>query len=117
MAQRIAATVNKPYPRRVQLNLPLNLPGPLSSPTMGLFDPRRDCRVYNAGRLMTVESFAWDGLNNRYLLFVTEDLIFTLPTQIIHHVPSPPFEVEGNPDLFDLTPGDNPDILAAVGGP
>lgn len=111
MLYGIYAQVNRPYPRRVQLCLG-SLQGPLSSPAQGDFDPGRDLRVYNGGELKTIESSAWDGLNNRYLMFLTTDLDFDLPTQVIHHIPSPPFEVESNPTLLMITPGQDPDILA-----
>lgn len=107
----IFAVVNRPYPNRVQLNLG-TLPGPLLNPSLGDFDPRRDIQIYNDGKLMTVDSFTWDPKGNRYLIFLTEGLNFDAVTQVIHHVPNPAFEVEGNPDLSLLHEGQNPDILA-----
>lgn len=107
----ITATVNRPYPNRVQIHLG-TLPGPLLNTRLGDFDPRRDVTVYNGGRRMVVDSFTWDPRGNRYLLFTTEPLDFSAVVQVIHHVPNPPFEVEGNPDLFLLQPGQDPDILA-----
>lgn len=108
----ITVLLNRPYPLRVQLCLG-GLTGPLLNPALGDFDPRRDLQIYNDGKLMTVDSFTWDPKRNRYLMFLTESLNFDAVTQVIHHVPDPPFEVEGNPDLALLQPGQNPDILAA----
>lgn len=112
----IAAMVNRPYPRRVQLTLGTDLQGPLSSPVLGAFDPRRDLRVYNDGELKGIDSFSWDGLGNRYLLFLTSDLNFDALTQVIHHIPSPPFEIEGNPELGVVSFGSDPDILMSDEG-
>lgn len=110
------AMVNRPYPRRVQLCLG-NLQGPLASPATGEFTPSRDLRVYNGGERKYIESSAWDGSGNRYLLFLTSDLDFGAVTQVIHHTPNPPFEVESNPALLMVTPGQDPDILSgAVAG-
>lgn len=107
----ITATVNRPYPTRVQLHLG-TLTGPLLNPKFGEFDPRRDLRIYNGGRLMTVDSFTFDPVANRYLIFLTKDLDFDVVTQVIHHVPTPPLEVEGNPELFLIQSGNTPDIVA-----
>ena len=106
----ISAMVNRPYPRRVQLRLG-TLRGPLSSPSAGEFNPTRDLRVYNGGERKIIESTAWDGAGNRYLLFLTTDLDFEAITQVIHHIPNPPFEAEGNPTLLMVTPGQDPGIL------
>jgi hypothetical protein len=107
----ITATVNRPYPTRVQLHLG-TLTGPLLNPRFGEFDPRRDIRIYNGGRLMTVDSFTFDPAGNRYLIFLTKGLNFDVVTQVVHHVPNPPLEVEGNPELFLMQGGTNPDIVA-----
>ncbi len=82
--------VNRPYPRRVQLVLG-TLIGPLKSLSLGAFDPRRDLQIYNGGTLLTIESVAWDGPANRYLMFLTTDLNFDAVTQVIHHAPTSPF--------------------------
>ena len=107
----ITAVVNRPYPNRVQIRLG-TLPGPLLHAIHGSFDPRRDVAIYNGGKKMSADSFTWDPKGNRYLVFLTEALDFNAVTQVVHHVPNPPFEVEGNPDLFLLHAGQNPDILA-----
>ena len=112
----ITAVVNRPYPNRVQIRLG-TLPGPLLHAIHGSFDPRRDVDIYNDGKKMSADSFTWDPKGNRYLVFLTEALDFDAVTQVVHHVPNPPFEVDGNevdgnPDLFLLHAGQNPDILA-----
>ena len=114
----ITAVVNRPHPNRVQVRLGSDISGPLFSITLGMFDPRRDLDVYNGGRPMTVSSYTWDPVRNRYLLFLEEELDFDYPVQVIHHVPNPAFlEYDENPDLHQLSLGQNPEILAdpAVG--
>jgi hypothetical protein len=104
------AQTNQPYPNRIQLVLapfvgPFVQDGPL-----GDFDPRRDLEVYVDGVREVIQTFSFDATNNRYLLFMQNTINLTGTIQIIHHVPSPPFQFQTNPPLFDLTPGDSPGI-------
>ena len=115
----ITAVVNRLHPNRVQVRLGSDISGPLFSITKGMFDPRRDLDVYNGGRPMTVSSYTWDPVRNRYLLFLEEGLDLDLPVQVIHHVPNPAFaEYDENPDLLQVSLGRDPDLLAdpTVGG-
>jgi hypothetical protein len=104
------AQTNAPYPNRIQIVLapfvgPFVQDGPL-----GEFDPRRDLQVYVDGVLQPVQTFSFDETNNRYLLFMQNAINLQGVIQIVHHVPSPPFQFQTNPPLFDLTPGDSPGI-------
>lgn len=107
----ITAVVNRPYPNRVQLLLG-TLPGPLLHVSYGTFDPRRDVDIYNGGMKMTVDSFTWDPKGNRYLIFLTEALDFNQITQVIHHMPNPPFVGESNPTLKNLALGGHPSFVS-----
>ena len=103
--------VNRPHPFRLQLIL-VGLMGPLASPSLGAFDPRRDVTIYNGGSPMGVSSYTYDPARNRYLVFLQAPLDFDRPIQVIHHVPSPPFaEEEGNAVLSEVAPGHDPDLL------
>jgi hypothetical protein len=102
------AETNAPFPNRIQIILnpligPFTQDGPL-----GQFDPRRDLQVYVDGVLQPVQTFAYDANNNRYLLYMEQEINLQGVIQIIHHMPSPPFQFTQNPPLFDLTPGDSP---------
>jgi hypothetical protein len=101
---------NAPYPDRIQLVLTPIL-GPLAqNGPLGQFDPRRDLEVYVDGKLIPVRTFAFDANNNRYLLYMDQQINLQGVIQVVHHVPSPPFVATVNPPLFDLTDGDEPDI-------
>lgn len=85
------AQTNAPYPNRIELVLapfvgPFVQPGPL-----GAFDPRRDLQVYVDGVLQIVQTFSFDQVNNRYLLYMATAINVQGVIQIIYHVPSPPF--------------------------
>ena len=102
------ATTNGPYANRIAIWLapffgPFVQDGPL-----GEFDPRRDLEVYVDGVRQVVQTFAFDAANNRYLLYLQNAINLKGTIQIVHHVPSPPFQFQTNPPLFDLTPGDEP---------
>ena len=115
----ITAVVNRPHLNRVQLLLGDGISGPLFSITLGMFDPRRDLDIYNGGQPMTVSSYTWDPVRNRYVIFLDGELDFDAPVQLIHHMPNPPFqEYDENPDLLQVSLGQDPDILAppTVGG-
>ena len=88
----ITAQVNAPYQNRIQLLLgdwigPLFQDGPL-----GQFDPRRDLEVYVDGLPVPVQGFSFDVINNRYLLFMAAAIDLQGAVQVIHHMPSPPFQ-------------------------
>jgi hypothetical protein len=103
------AQTNAPYPNRIALWLsPFTGPFVQDGP-LGSFDPRRDLQVYVDGTLTTIQSFSFDAVNNRYLLYCASAINLQGVIQVIHHVPSPPFQFQTNPPLFDLTPGDEPD--------
>ena len=115
----ITAVVNRPMPSRIQLLLGNGISGPLFNVVLGMFDPRRDVTVYNGGKPVTISSFTWDPVRNRYLLFMNQEMDLDQPIQIIHHIPNPPFvEYNENPDLMQVAPGQDPDVLAdpTVGG-
>jgi Bacterial Ig-like domain (group 3) len=85
------AQTNQPYPNRIQLVLapfvgPFVQDGPL-----GAFDPRRDLQVYVDGALTKVQSFSFDAVNNRYLLFMATTINLQGVIQVIYHVSSPSF--------------------------
>lgn len=102
-----------PYPNRVKLELwPMR--GPLVSPDarLGNFSPARDLSIYNGGRLMVVDSANYDAQSNAYLIFLREPLDFTQITQVIHHMPNPPFVGESNPTIKHLALGGHPSIVS-----
>lgn len=105
---------NGPYPNRIAIVLapffgPLIQDGPL-----GAFDPRRDLEVYVDGVKQVIQTFAYDAANNRYLLYMNQAINLQGTIQVVHHVPSPPFQFQTNPPLFDVTPGDEP--MSGSGG-
>ena len=72
----ITARTNGPYPNRIQLPLgdwirPFVQPAP---GTLGDFDPRRDLEVYVDGLPVAVQTFSYDSINNRYLLFLEKTI-------------------------------------------
>ena len=86
------AQTNASFPNRIQLFMspfigPLMQDGPL-----GYFDPRRDLEVYVDGELLTVNTFSFDSDNNRYLLYMASQFNLAGVVQLIHHMPSPPFQ-------------------------
>lgn len=104
------AQTNAPYADRIQIVCdpyvgPFTQDGPL-----GDFDPRRDLEVYVDGQLVPVLTFTFDTSNNRYLLYMSEQINLQGVIQLVHHMPSPPFHYTQNPPLFDLTPGTSPGI-------
>ena len=104
------AQTNAGYPNRIQIVLapfvgPFVQDGPL-----GTFDPRRDLEVYVDGVKLPVQTFSFDAVNNRYLLYMGQAINLQGTIQIVHHVPSPPFLFQANPPLFDLQLGEEPDI-------
>jgi hypothetical protein len=103
------AQTNGPYPNRIQLVLspfvgPFVQDGPL-----GTFDPRRDLEVYVDGVLVSVQTFSFDPVNNRYLLYTAQAINLQGNIQIVHHVPSPPFQFTTNPPVVNVQIGIEPD--------
>lgn len=103
MATPITAQTNLPYPNRIAINLgsyvgPFQQNGPL-----GAFNPIRDLQVYVDGALIPVQTWAFDSINNRYLLYMNQAFNLQGVIQIVHHVPDPPF--------FSIVPAGNPLIL------
>lgn len=86
----ITASVSTYYPRRVQITVGDERTPPKTEDGI-ILDPREYVRVYNGGSLLEVESYTWDSVLSRYLLFFSEDLDLTLPVQVIYHSPSTPF--------------------------
>lgn len=83
---------NQPYSNRIQIVLtpfigPFVQDGPL-----GDFDPRRDLQVYVDGVLQVIQSFSYDAINNRYLLFMQNSINLQGVVQIVYHVASPSFQ-------------------------
>jgi hypothetical protein len=94
---------NAPYPNRIQWILGDSYTGPLTQiGPLGAFDPRRDLRVYVDGTLVSVRSFVFDLPNNRYLLYMSQNINLQGVVQVIHHMPNPPFMCSGSPitDFF-----------------
>lgn len=85
------AITNAPYPNRIQI-LCSPFVGPfIQNGPLGAFDPRRDVDVYVDGVLIPVHSFTFDVPNNRYLLYMVQSINVQGVIQVIHHMPSPPF--------------------------
>jgi hypothetical protein len=103
------ATTNAPYPNRVTLWLDSYIGPFVQDGPLGPFDPRRDIQVYVDGVQQTIQSFAFDAPNNRYLLYLSQQVNLQGVVQVIHHMPSPPFQLQTNPPIFYPSPGDNPD--------
>jgi len=88
----VEAITNGPFTNRIQLIVdpffgPFIQPG---SPPVD-FDPRVDLDVYVDGVLIPVQTFNYDALNNRYLLYMERAFDLSGFIQIISHVPNPPF--------------------------
>jgi hypothetical protein len=95
---------NLPYPNRIQIVLapfigPFAQDGPL-----GAFDPRRDLEVYVDGVLQVVQSFSYDAVNNRYLLFMQNSINTQGVVQIVFHVASPSFQGGGEATVAATSP-------------
>ena len=91
----LTATTNGPYPNRIQIGLG-NWIGPLiqsSSPPVE-FDPTnpKHLEVYVDGLPLPIQNASYDPVNNRYLLFAGKTFNLQGVVQLIHHMPSPPFQ-------------------------
>jgi len=105
------AQTNAPYLNRIQLVCaPFTGPFVQDGP-LGEFDPRRDLQVYVDGVLQTIQTFSFDAVNNRYLLYLANAINLQGVIQIVHHVPDPPFYSivpAGNPLILYLSLGESP---------
>ena len=107
----IYAETNAPYPNRIALYLapyvgPFFQNGPLVT-----FNPVRDLKVYVDGTLQTIQTWSFDAVNNRYLLYLNQAFNLQGVIQIVHHVPDPPFYSivpAGNPLVLYLSLGESP---------
>lgn len=102
------AITNGPYPNRLQITLAPFIGPFVQNGPLGLFSPGRDLDIYVDGLKLTVQTFSFDSVNNRYLIYMTAPFNLQGVIQVVHHMPSPPFTAEVNPPLFDLTPGSEP---------
>jgi hypothetical protein len=72
-------------------------------------DPAQYFGVYSGGKPMVVSNYVWDAVGNRYLMYTTEDMPDSF-VQVIYHVPSPPFWLESNPQLANISQGSSPTL-------
>ena len=75
-------------------------------------DPKKYFAVYSGGKPMEIASFAWDAVGNRYILYTTEGMGDQF-IQAIYHIPDPPFWLDSNPTLANISQGNSP----SLGGP
>jgi len=106
--QIVQAYTNGVYPNRIQLVITSPFFGPFSQAgPLGAFNPARDLNIYVDGSLQTVQSWAFDTTNNRYLIYFVQVINPQGFVQIVHHVPNPPFQaiVQGSPTSAISVPG------------
>ena len=109
MAVPLTVLVRDPHPTRVEL-LITGGRGPLHSPAIGDFDPRRDVTLYLNGGPTPIQSFIWDAPRNRYVCYLEKPFDTRGLIQMIHHMPDPPFETISNPPLMNQSPGRWPTV-------
>lgn len=105
------AETNAPYPNRIAIYLapyvgPFFQNGPLA-----VFNPQRDLTITIDGVVTAVSTWAFDAVNNRYLLYMVTAFNLQGEIQITHHVPDPPFYSivpAGNPLILYLSLGESP---------
>lgn len=63
----------------------------VQSGPLGAFNPIRDLRIYVDGRKLSIQTYAFDAANSRYLMYA--DDLFNLQgvIQIVYHMPNPVF--------------------------
>jgi hypothetical protein len=84
-------------PNRVQLELG-GLLGPfVQDGPLGAFDPRRDLSLFIDGVPTPVVTASFDAPNNRYLMFTDKPFSPLSTIQVVHHMPSPPFQAAAPP--------------------
>lgn len=106
--QIVQALTNGPYPNRIQLVVNSPYFGPfMQIGPLGAFNPARDLSIYVDGSLQTVQSWAFDGTNNRYLIYLVQAIDPQGFVQVVHHVPNPPFVafLSGSPVSALFVPG------------
>lgn len=86
----IQAVVNLLYPNRVALYLG-QITGPLVSVTTGMFDPRKSLAVFVNGVPAPILAYEFDSFNNRYLLFLGQQLQAADMVQVVHSMPESVF--------------------------
>ena len=89
----LTVVTNAPYPNRIQILLGDYI-GPLIQPISPPieFDPTVDLEVYVDGVPLVIKNASYDAVNNRYLLFADRPFNLQGIIQVIHHMPSPPFQ-------------------------
>ena len=80
--------------------------------TLGVFNPIRDLQIYVDGNLIPIQTWSFDVTNNRYLLYMNQAINLHGTIQVVHHVPSPPFQFNANPPILNVQVGVEPDIDA-----
>lgn len=84
--------LDTPYPNRAQLALDSPFVGPLSASSTA-FDPSTDVEYYQDGVANpTIDHWAWDQQNNRYLVWFTKPVSDAATFQAVYHMPSTPYE-------------------------
>ena len=102
------AITNGPYPNRLQITLAPYIGPFVQDGPLGVFNPQRDLEIYVDGSLQVVQSWSFDSVNNRYLIFMQQSFNLQGVIQVVHYMPQPPFTALVNPPLYDLTPGIEP---------
>lgn len=82
---------NGPYPTRIAVYCapyigPFQSAGPL-----GAFNPIRDLEVYVDGVKLPIQTWYFDAANNRYLLFMDQQINLQGVVQVICHMPGSAF--------------------------
>lgn len=105
------------YPNRLELHVPPGTRGPMrrfigNSTATEDMDPSVYVGIYSGGKPMKISNFVWDDVGNRYILYTSE----AMPSQFvqaIYHIPDPPFWLQSNPTLSNISSGYSP----SLGGP
>lgn len=79
------------YPNRLQLLLGNTFQGPLTSSSLGAFDPSRDLFIFVDGVLSPVQTFNYDAPSNSYLMYFSSVLDLQGIIQCMYHLPLSPF--------------------------
>jgi hypothetical protein len=99
----LTVQTNQAYNNRIVLNLTNSgFIGPFvqeGNGPLGLFSPTRDLEVYIDGTLTPILNSAFDGNNSRYLLYMAQAIDLQGVIQVVHRMPSPPFEDAADTEL------------------
>lgn len=87
----LSATTEGDFPNRISLNCG-SFQGPFTSSQLGAFDPRKNLSVYIDGILTPIQTWYFDNSSNRYLLFTNLTINLQGVIQLVHNMPSSPFE-------------------------